>query len=112
MGKSHPSLQGISCESCGAVHVSPAWACSACGSDRFEEPISLSGKASIVSHTVVRRPSPGFPDAPYMIVVAKLVEGPELLGWLQNFEIASTTIGDQIRFDHFDHRGIPQFCRA
>lgn len=112
MSNHEPSLQGVNCESCGTVHLSPAWACSICGCDRLGKPISLSGMAYIVSHTVVRRSSPGFPDAPYMIVVAKLAEGPELLGWLLNFETASTAIGDEIRFDHIDHRGIPQFCRT
>ena len=104
-----PALEGVYCQSCGTAHMAPTWACMQCGSEQIGSPTPFSGLASIESFTIVRRPSPGFPDAPYMIVVARLEEGVEILGWLLEYENAFAKIGDAIRFSHFDQRKIPLF---
>jgi len=103
------ALMGVKCLDCGKVLVAPAWACTDCGSDKIGEEMPLCGKGTVVTHTVVRRPSPGFPDAPYMVVVVKMEEGVEIPGWLAGFENESVQVGTPVRFSHFDHRNIPQF---
>lgn len=66
------------CDECGSVQFYPRGFCAACG---HGEPrwIDTEGTGTIVSHTTVHRsPHPAF-EAPYIVALVRLAEGPVLL---------------------------------
>jgi uncharacterized OB-fold protein len=73
-----------------------------------------SGKATLASFVIVHRPSPGYEtDAPYIIAIAELPEGPRMMTNLPGTpaDPAALTIGAPLTIS-FEERGdmvIPQF---
>jgi hypothetical protein len=83
-------LLGLKCRDCGEVTVPPKATCNHCYS-RNQEVITLSGKGSIKTFTVIRVPPEGF-EAPYIVALAELSEGPWLLGNLEGVPINDTGV--------------------
>jgi len=71
-------LLGLKCNSCQAITTPPRISCGQCGSSTLDL-MELCGKGQIESYTVIRAaPEPFHP--PYIVCIAKLLEGPRLMG--------------------------------
>lgn len=91
-------LTGIRCLSCGELAVPPKEACPGCRQSAWE-PVSLSGVGTIASFTVIRVPPKGRADeAPYAVVVVRLVEGVSLLGRAVDMPLDSLATGLPVKF--------------
>ena len=61
------------------------------------EPYSLSGVGTVFSFTVVRQPPVGYEEqAPYMLALIKLAEGPLITAQLTDCDTDQVTIGMQV----------------
>jgi uncharacterized OB-fold protein len=77
-------LLGLKCNQCEAYIAPPRKVCSECGSEDMEI-ISLSGKGEIQTFTVIFVPPEGF-EAPFVVAMVKLDEGPWVMGNLEGIE--------------------------
>jgi len=84
-------LLGLKCRDCGEITIPPKSTCNQCFS-RDQEVITLSGTGSIQTFTVIRVPPEGF-EAPYIVALVELAEGPWLLGNLEGVSTEDTGIG-------------------
>jgi uncharacterized protein len=68
------------CTACGQHQFFPRIYCTRCFSDRLEW-VDASGKARVLSFTIVRRPvSPAFAnEVPYVVALVTLDEGPQMM---------------------------------
>jgi hypothetical protein len=90
-------LLALQCLDCGEVTVPPKSTCNKCYS-RNQKVVTLSGKGLIKTFTVIRVPPEGF-EAPYIVALAELEEGPWLLGNLDgipNDETGMELLGKKI----------------
>ncbi len=71
-------LLGLKCRQCGGYTVPPKACCDGCGGTDTEV-AGLSGKGEIKTFTVVRVAPEGL-QAPYIVAMAELEEGPWLMG--------------------------------
>lgn len=71
-------LLGLKCLDCGEVIIPPNAVCISCGSPKLEVS-SCSRKGNIRTFTVIRVGPIGF-DAPYMIALVELEDGPWVMG--------------------------------
>jgi uncharacterized OB-fold protein len=65
------------CQVCGPTYFPPQPHCPRCGSDDVEV-IRASGRGTLYSYVISHLAAPGF-EAPYVIAVVELEEGPRLL---------------------------------
>jgi uncharacterized OB-fold protein len=65
------------CRACDSTYFPPQPFCPSCASDDIEI-VRASGRGSLYSYVITHRAAPGF-DAPYVIAVVELDEGPRLL---------------------------------
>jgi len=90
------------CQDCGKHHFYPRALCPHCFSDRLEW-TQISGKGTVYSYTVARKPAgPAFlPDVPYVIALVDLAEGPRMMSNVMTASPDSVRIGDavEITFD-------------
>jgi uncharacterized OB-fold protein len=84
------NLLGLKCGDCGEITAPPKSTCNNCGS-RNHKVVKLSGKGTIKTFTVVRVAPEGF-EAPYIIAMAELDEGPWLLGNMTGIKVEETTM--------------------
>lgn len=67
------------CKDCGQFHFYPRALCPNCFSDKLEW-VQVSGKGKLYSFVINHRPAPGFEqEAPYVIAVVQLDEGPKMM---------------------------------
>lgn len=103
------------CGGCGAAQFYPRSLCAACGSrDLAEE--TASGLGTVFTFTVNHRaPSEAFKaDAPYVIALIDLDEGPRLMANVLEADPADVAIGMRVRMT-FERRGdmhLPQAVPA
>lgn len=93
------------CDDCGAWRWTPQILCRACHSDRFAWR-AASGRGQLYSYTIVHRPpTPDF-DAPYIVAVVALAEGPLMLTTIENVAIEALAIDMPVRvaFRRLDDR--------
>ena len=104
-----------SCKACGAKHFMPRHLCPECWSDTLEW-VESRGLGRVHSFSVVHRaPTPvHMANAPYVIALVDLDEGPRMFANVVGEGAFSTLIGDRVRAV-FEDRGngakIPQFTR-
>jgi len=94
-------LKGLKCLECGTITVPPKATCDQCGSTD-QEITQLSGDGTIRTFTVVRVPPEGF-QAPYIVVLVQLREGPWLTGLLNGLDPDHATmemIGKKVKLGH------------
>lgn len=94
-------LKGLECSDCGALTVPPKATCQECGSSNLSV-TTLSGEGTIKTFTVIRVSPEGL-EAPYIVVLAELKEGPWLMGNLAGLDPAAVTmdlIGRQVKLGH------------
>jgi len=83
-GLKEGKLLALHCRRCNAYTVPPKATCQGCGSMDLEA-ASLKGAGAIKTFTVVRVAPEGL-DAPYVVVLVELEEGPWLMGMLEGVE--------------------------
>lgn len=71
-------LMGLKCRVCGGYTAPPKVCCDVCGGTDSEV-VQLSGKGEIKTFTVVRVAPEGL-EAPYIVAMAQLEEGPWIMG--------------------------------
>jgi uncharacterized protein len=76
-GTARGELRLQRCRACTAIYFPPQPFCPACSSDDIEV-VRASGRGSLYSYVITNRAAPGF-EAPYVIAVVQLEEGPRLL---------------------------------
>jgi uncharacterized protein len=72
------------CAACSHIWFPPRPFCPACTS-REVEPLASRGRGTLYSYVISHRAAPGF-DAPYVIAVVELAEGPRLMTNLVDVE--------------------------
>ena len=101
------------CGDCGHLQFYPRLLCAACGSRNLEW-AEASGRGTVKTFTIIRRAvSAAFePDAPYVVALVELEEGPTLMSNIIGWELARVAIGQPVRVA-FEARGeglaVPQF---
>jgi hypothetical protein len=99
-------LLGLKCNVCGACTVPPKKVCMECGSEDLEV-AQLSGAATVRTFTVIRVPPEGI-EAPYVVAMAELDEGPWVMGNVVGVDPDKTTmdlIGTRVTIGHQVHPG-------
>jgi len=104
------------CRDCGRHHFYPRALCPHCHSDALEW-ADASGRGSIYSYTVARRPAgPAFKaDAPYVVAVVDLDEGARMMTNIVTDDVESVRIGQRVAvaFDAVtDEITLPKFRPA
>lgn len=79
-------LLGLKCQACGAITAPPKMVCQKCASPNLEI-VELSGKGKIQSFTTCNvAPEGREAEAPYIILLVELAEGPWLMGNLTGID--------------------------
>ena len=94
-------LLGLKCKLCGSYTVPPKICCAECGSTEVEVK-QLSGQGEIKTYTVIRVAPEGF-QAPYIVALAEMEEGPWLMGNLEGLDPDGPTdriIGSKVIAGH------------
>ncbi len=94
-------LKGLKCLECGTITVPPKAACDECGGVD-QEVVQLTGDGTIRTFTVIRVAPEGF-QAPYVVVLVQLREGPWLTGLLNGVDPEKATmelIGRKVKLGH------------
>lgn len=105
-----------SCKACGTRHFMPRLLCPECWSDQLEW-VESPGLGTIYSFSMVHRaPTPEFgANAPYMIAMIDLDEGPRMFANIVGEDANEAAIGDRVHV-RFEERGegikLPQFARV
>lgn len=104
------------CKDCGAHIFYPRALCTHCYSDNLEW-VDVSGDGEIYSFTISRRgSSPVFKaDAPYVVAVVQLKEGPRMLSTIVTDDVDAVEIGQKVRVifeDVDDELTLPKFQTA
>lgn len=82
------TLLGLKCGDCGQVTVPPKSTCNNCHS-RSMDVTTLSGRGTLKTFTVIRVAPLGL-QAPYIVALAELEEGPWLIGNLEGIAVEET----------------------
>ena len=103
------------CALCQTFRFPPGYSCRKCGSTDAEW-VSVSGRGTIYSFTIVRRgPTPEFASiTPYILALVELDEGPRILSHLVEDELEQIAIGDRVEVVFKERRDgvkIPEFKR-
>ena len=104
------------CAACGHNQFFPRLYCTNCFSDRVEW-IKTSGRATVTTFTIVKRPvSPAFADdVPYVVALVKLDEGPTMMTNIVGCEPEQVAIGMPVTVtfeDWTEEIAIPKFVPA
>ena len=103
------------CNACGARHFMPRHLCPNCWSDQLEW-VESRGEGTVHSFSVVHRaPTPAFArNAPYVIALVDLDEGPRMFSNIVGENARSVAIGNRVRVifeTRDDGTVLPQFTR-
>lgn len=86
------------CADCGRPQFYPRILCSHCGSRELEWR-AASGRGRIATFTVVRQPvSPAY-EAPYVVALIDLEEGPRMMSHIVNCDPEQVRVGQSVRVD-------------
>ena len=81
---------GLKCNQCGAYTVPPQKVCLECSSEDMKI-VELSGKGEIQTFSVTYVPPEGF-EAPYIVALVKLEEGPSITANIANVDPEKATM--------------------
>ncbi|WPB55877.1 Zn-ribbon domain-containing OB-fold protein [Xylophilus sp. GOD-11R] len=104
------------CSACQQLHFMPRYLCPHCWSDQLEW-VDSKGAGVVHSFTIIRRaPIATFAgNAPYVVVMVELDEGPRMITNLVGDDALQVAIGDRVSVA-FEDRGdgdlLPQFQRS
>jgi len=101
------------CTGCGHFQFFPRICCTGCFGEHLEW-VTTSGRAKVLSFTVVRRPvSPAFAaDVPYVVALVTLAEGPTMMTNIVGCAPERVTIGMEVAVtfeDWTEDIAIPKF---
>ncbi|MBE0480402.1 MAG: Zn-ribbon domain-containing OB-fold protein [Dehalococcoidia bacterium] len=100
-GLKENKLLGLKCRKCGSFTAPPKKVCMECTSEDLDI-VQLSGKGEVRTFTVIRVPPEGL-DAPYVIGMVELDEGPWLMGNIVDVnpdKASMELIGTRVRAGH------------
>jgi len=87
------NLVGTACQGCGEKSFPPRQVCPACGSDS-SQPFPFNGRGEVYSFTTIYEAPSGFDEnAPYVVALVKLEQGPMLTAQLTDLGDAKPEIG-------------------
>ena len=92
---------GLKCNKCGGYTVPPKKVCMECASEDMDI-VELSARGEIKTYTVIRVPPEGF-DAPYIVGMVELDEGPWVMGNIVDLDPDKATmdlIGKRVSIGH------------
>lgn len=91
------------CRDCGKHHFYPRELCPHCHSDAVDW-VQAKGTGAIYSFTIARRPAgPAFkPDAPYVVAIVELDEGPRMMTNITGSPPDSIRIGQRVAVAYED----------
>ncbi|MDP3893356.1 Zn-ribbon domain-containing OB-fold protein [Nocardioides sp.] len=103
------------CDACARYVFYPRTPCPTCGSDKLGWQ-QLSGRGTLASFVINHRAAPGYEDdAPYVIALVELEEGPRLTANLLDVdptpEAVSVGMPLEVGFEQRDEIWLPQFRR-
>jgi len=91
-------LKGTTCTTCGANFFPSRHICPKCRRKGKIEKKSYSGKGKIYSYTQVNVPPEGFElEAPYMLAIIELAEGPRLTAQVVDCTEKDVSMGSPVR---------------
>ncbi len=91
------NLIGTRCGTCNKIFFPPRYICPSCRRTGKLEPYKLGGKGKIVSYTVTYVAPNGFEDqAPYVMAIIELDEGPKLTAQVTDCSPGQVRIGDRV----------------
>jgi uncharacterized OB-fold protein len=96
---------GLKCNQCGAFTVPPQKACSECCSEATEV-VELSRNGEVQTFTVIHIPAEGF-EAPYIVALIKLEEGPWVTANVINMNPEDATMQLIRRKGKIGYKNIP-----
>lgn len=100
-------LLGLKCNQCHAITIPPKMVCRKCASPNIDI-VELSGKGKIQTFTTVYvAPEGRQGEAPYIIVLVELDEGPWIMGNLIDIDPSETTMALIDRRVKFGHKVFP-----
>ncbi|WDP84179.1 MAG: Zn-ribbon domain-containing OB-fold protein [Desulfobacter sp.] len=73
--RDHRAVKGVKCPDCKKVYVPPRQTCHLCMADISDNWVDLSGKGTVVNHTVVNYQDRHLPRTPPYILAMILLEG-------------------------------------
>lgn len=94
------NLKGVECTNCGHKMFPARSLCPKCRhlSIGKLKPLAFSGEGTVETFTIVHSPPQGFElQAPYVIGIVKLVEGPHVTGQVVDAKPADVKIGMRVR---------------
>ena len=95
--KSRYNLIGRRCRRCGRVYFPPRNLCPNCRRRSELEDFKLNGRGEVVSYTVIHTPPEGFDrQAPYIMALVKLEEGPMVTAQIVDVSLEEVKIGMRV----------------
>ena len=104
-------LMGVKCLDCGELMLPPRPICKGCGSGNLEW-VELKGRGKVEAFTVIHvAPSRFKPEAPYLLVIVKLDEGPRITARLTGCSPEKVSVGLPVEGDveSWTRDGLPTF---
>ena len=91
------NLIGSRCGNCNKVMFPPRFICPYCRRTGKLDPYKLNPKGKIISYTITYAAASGFEDqAPYVLAVIELQDGPRLTAQVTDCDISDVKIGDEV----------------
>lgn len=91
-------LIGTRCSNCDEAFFPPRGICPNCRGSGDVDSLNLSGRGEIVTYTVVRVPPEGFEkEAPYVVAIVKLEEGPRITSQIVDCDPDEVKIGSRVK---------------
>ncbi len=91
-------LVGSKCETCGTYYFPPRQICPKCRRKGKIVPYIFSGNGKIESYTIVHTPPDGMEDqAPYVLAIIRLEEGPMLTAQVVDVDPSEVKIGMPVK---------------
>lgn len=91
------NLVGNKCTRCNKVYFPPRFICPDCRRMGKLEPYQLRGRGKVVSYSLINVAPNGFKDqAPYLVAIIKLEEGPKLTAQLTDCSPDQVKIGTEV----------------
>jgi uncharacterized protein len=89
-------LEAGKCTKCGEICFPGRLICPKCGHTEFKK-MNLSGKGTLLTHTVIRTAPAGFEDlAPYAVGIVEMEEGCRLLAQITDCDPTELKTGDKM----------------
>ncbi|MEM1545779.1 MAG: Zn-ribbon domain-containing OB-fold protein [Candidatus Methanomethylicia archaeon] len=96
-GLNEGKIYATKCKDCGKVYFPPQVDCPKCLKSNFEW-IPLTNEGEIETFTESHLKPQGFThyEKPYIIAIAKTLEGVKIMGWLEGVEISNVKVGMKV----------------